>query len=182
MDEPYLGGIFIMGFNFPPKGYALCNGQLLSISQNSALFNLLGTTYGGDGQNTFALPNLQGRVPIHQGQSSGTSTYVIGQSGGVETVTLVTTQVPAHSHLFNVNKEAGTTATPGTTTYLAAGPSTGSGPNSSALKTYTINPNDVTLNPNSIASTGGGQPHNNLQPYLTVSFVIALQGIFPSRN
>jgi len=180
--EPFLGGIYLLGFNFAPSGYTLCNGQLLSISQNTALFALLGTTYGGDGINTFELPNLQGRVPVHQGQSSGTSAYTIGQSSGVENVTLTTNQIPSHTHALNVNNAAGNTASPGQTTYLAAGPATGSGPNASQLNTYTSVANNTTLNSTSIGLTGGGQPFSILQPYLTVNFVIALQGVFPSRN
>ena len=178
----YLGGIFMAGFNFAPSGSALCNGQLLSISQNTALFALLGTTFGGNGTTTFELPNLQGAVPIHQGTGLSGTQYVIGQTGGAEAITLNTNQIPAHSHLLNANAEPGTTATPGSTTYLAAGPSTGSGPNSSALETYTINTNDVTLNPNTIAQAGGGQAHENRQPFLVVNYFITLTGIFPSRN
>jgi len=182
MNEPFVGGIYIVGFNFAPNGFQMCNGQLLSISQNTALFSLLGTTYGGNGTSNFQLPNLQGRVPIHQGQGAGLSPYVLGETLGVESVTLLSSQMPSHAHLVNANKEAGTTATPGSTTYLAAGPSTGSGPNSSALKTYTINANDATLHPNSIAATGGNQPHENRQPMLVVNYIIAMVGIFPSRN
>jgi microcystin-dependent protein len=182
MGETYLGEISLGAFNFAPHGFALCNGQVLSISQNTALFSLLGTNFGGDGQSTFELPNLQGRVPIHFGQSAGTSQYVIGQTGGVETVTLTQNQIPAHSHLVNVNAAAGTTATPGTTTYLAAGPPTGSGPNATMLDLYTTNASTTTLNAATIANTGGSQPHSILQPFLVVTYVIALQGIFPSRN
>ena len=179
---PDLAMIYLFASNFAPSGYAFCNGQTLSIASNTALFSLIGTTYGGNGQNTFALPDLRSRVPVHVGQGLGLSSYALGQTGGTETTTLTLSQLPAHSHTVNVNKEAGTTATPGTTTYLAAGPKTGSGPNATALKTYTTNANDATLNANTIGNTGGNQPFNILQPYLAVSFVIALQGVFPSRN
>jgi microcystin-dependent protein len=182
MNEPFLAGIYLGGFNFAPKGFAFCNGQVLAISTNAALFSLLGTTYGGNGTTDFQLPNLQGRAPIHFGQSSGTSNYVLGQLGGVETVTLISTQIPAHSHPLNVNSAAGNTATPGTTTYLAAGPATGSGPNASQLKTYTTTANNATLNANTIGTAGGSQPFGILQPYLTVNYFIAMAGIFPSRN
>jgi microcystin-dependent protein len=179
---PFLGGIYLGGFNFAPSGYAFCNGQTIAISTNAALFSLLGTTYGGNGTSTFQLPNLQGRVPIHFGQSPGTSNYVLGQVAGSETATLTTNQIPAHSHAVNVNSAAGNTATPGSTTYLAAGPATGSGPNASQLKTYTTTANNATLNTNTIGTVGGGQPFSILQPYLAVNYFIALQGVFPSRN
>lgn len=179
--DPLLAMIFAFGSNFAPSGYAFCNGQILAISSNTALFSLLGTTYGGNGTSNFALPNLQGRAPIGMGQSPGTSNYILGQSGGVETVTLTTNQIPSHTHLVNVNNGAGGTA-PGTTTYLAAGPSTGSGPNASVLNIYTTNANNTTLNTNTIAASGGGQPFTVVQPYLAISYVIAISGVFPSRN
>jgi microcystin-dependent protein len=182
MNEPFVAGIYLGGFNFAPKGFAFCNGQVLAISTNAALFSLLGTTFGGNGTTDFQLPDLQGRVPIHFGQGAGLSPYVLGQLAGTETVTLNTNQIPAHSHAVNVNSAAGNTATPGTTTYLAAGPATGSGPNASQLKTYTTTANNATLNANTIGTAGGSQPFNNLQPYLTVNYFIALVGIFPSRN
>jgi microcystin-dependent protein len=178
---PDLAMIFLFGSNFAPQGYAFCQGQILSINSNTALFSLLGTTYGGNGTTNFQLPNLQGRAPIGFGQSAGTSNYSLGQSGGVETVTLNTNQIPAHSHLVNVNNGSGNTA-PGTTTYLSAGPLTGSGPNATVLNTYTTNANNTTLNPNSIALAGGGQPFTVVQPYLAISYIIALTGVFPSRN
>lgn len=173
-----------MGFNFAPVGYALCDGQLLSIQQNSALFSLLGTFYGGDGVSTFGLPNLQGRVPIHQGSGAGLSSYTVGQVGGQETVTLLTQQMPAHTHALGAFNGAGNTSIP-TGAYLAQGPSTGSGPNATALNTY--NPNSgatplLNLNAGAIQTAGGGQPHNNIQPYLCVTYIIALQGVFPARN
>jgi microcystin-dependent protein len=182
MGSPFLGEIFMGGWNFAPRGFAMCNGQLLSISQNSALFSLLGTTYGGDGVTTFALPDLQGRVPIHQGNGAGLSPYVLGQVGGVENVTLSTGQMPSHTHALGAVASAGTTSLP-TGAYLAPGPSTGSGPNATALNTYTATTTPlVNLNAASIQTAGGSQPHTNIQPYLCVMYVIALQGIFPSRN
>jgi microcystin-dependent protein len=167
------------GFNFAPTGWALCNGQTMSISQNSALFALLGTTYGGNGVSTFNLPDLQGRVPIHQGSGAGLSTYVIGQNGGTENVTLLTTQVPAHNHTIGVNNQAATSADP--TGNLPSEISNGARPPvftplySSAGATGTFANNAVSI-------VGGNQPHPNLQPYLTVNFIIALVGIFPSRS
>jgi len=178
----YLGTIFLAGYNFAPLGFSMFNGQTLTISSNTALFSLLGTNFGGNGTTNFQLPNLQGRVPVHMGSSAGTSTYVIGQSAGSETTILNTTQLPSHSHALNVNNAAGNSATPGTTTYLAAGPATGSGPNASQLNTYTTVASNATLNANSIGATGSNQPFSVLQPYLTVNFIIAMVGIFPSRN
>jgi microcystin-dependent protein len=179
---PFLGGIFLVGFNFAPQGYSMCNGQLLSISQNTALFSLLGTFYGGNGQNTFALPDLQGRVPIHQGSGAGLSSYVMGQLGGAENITLTSGQMPQHNHLLNVNSNGSNTLSPDGA-YFSGGVFTGSGPNASPLKFYTTTaPNGAKLNSGTVATTGGGQPHPNIQPYLVVNFVIAMQGVFPSRS
>lgn len=172
MSEPYIGEIKICSFNFPPKGWALCNGQLLAINQNQALFSILGTTYGGNGQTTFALPDLRGRLPIHFGAGSGGS-YTLGQRGGAETVTINLQTMPAHTHAFRDD----------------SGNAAASRPSGALLATVTNNvslysnaaPN-ATLNPQSIAAIGGSQPHTNVQPYLTLNFVIALVGIFPSRN
>jgi microcystin-dependent protein len=182
MNEPFLGGIYLGGWNFAPAGFAMCNGQIMSISQNTALFSLLGTTYGGDGVSTFGLPDLRGRVPIHEGQGPGTSPYSLGQVGGQENVTLLTSQMPSHTHALGAVASAGTTNLP-TGAYLAPGPSTGSGPNATSLNTYTATTTPVVnLNAASIQTAGGGQPHNNIQPYLCITYIIALQGIFPSRN
>lgn len=170
------------GFNFAPVGYNLCNGQLLSIAQNTALFSLLGTNYGGDGVSTFGLPDLRGRLPIHQGQGPGLSSYIVGQVGGQEAVTLITSELPAHTHGLQAVSSAGTTNLP-SGAYLAPGPSTGSGPNATSLNTYTATTTPlVSLNAASIQAAGGGQPHNNIQPYLCVTYIIAMQGVFPSRN
>lgn len=181
MAEPFLGEIRMVGWNFAANGWALCNGQLLSISQNSALFSLLGTTYGGDGIQTFALPNLQGRVPIHQGTGLGLSPYVIGEAAGSENVTLLVNQIPSHNHLVEISNQLGTVADP-TNALLAQGNS-GSGRSPVAVSDYVpAGPPTGTLAPTSISNTGGNQPHSNIQPFLCVNFIISLQGIFPSRS
>lgn len=169
MSDPFLGEIRIFGFNFAPRGWAFCNGQLLSISQNAALFSLLGTTYGGDGQTTFALPNLQSRVPIHFGQGPGLSNYTLGESAGTETVTLTQNQIAAHSHLVNASNGDPSTTRP------ANGLPSGGG-------AYAASSDGSTMSPGMVANAGGSQPHTNIQPYLVLNFCIALQGIFPSRN
>ncbi|MBN9615559.1 MAG: phage tail protein [Acidobacteriales bacterium 59-55] len=179
MMDPFLGEIRMVGWNFAANGWALCNGQLLSISQNAALFSLLGTQYGGDGVQTFALPNLQSRVPIHQGTGPGLSPYVIGQSSGSENVTLLTTQMPAHNHLMGVSNQSGSVADP-TNAILAQGNS-GSAREPVAVTDYVSTAATGTLAPTAIQPAGGSQPHSNLQPYLCVNFIIATQGIFPSR-
>jgi len=170
--DPFVGEIAMVGFNFVPVGWAFCNGQILPISQYTALFSLLGTTYGGDGITNFGLPNLQGRVPIHFGQGPGLSPYIIGQFGGVEAVSLLTTQVPAHTHALNGSTANGTTDTP-----------TGALPakNASGVPSYGTSAN-AAMSAAAIGTTGGGQPHSNVQPYLAVNFIIALNGIFPSRS
>ncbi len=173
MSNPFLGEIKMVGFNFPPQGWAMCNGQLLPINQNTALFALLGTTYGGDGITTFALPDLRSRVAIHTGQGAGLSPYVIGQSGGVESVTLLTTQIPSHNHGVNCNTGGGTQASP--VAGFPAVESTGTSLDYAAAS-------NGAMNPAMIGNTGGSQAHANIQPYLCVNFIIALQGIFPSRN
>lgn len=176
MSEPFLGQIMAVGFNFAPRGWAMCNGQILSIAQNTALFALLGTTYGGNGQTTFALPDLRGRVPIHFGQGPGLSNYSLGQLAGVENITLTQPQMPAHTHTASAVLHASTQAandTLPTGNYLADG-----GSYQSATDTN-MNANAVTVT-NGIA--GSSQPFPILQPYLALNFVIALEGIFPSRN
>ena len=171
--NPYLGEIRIFGGNFAPKGWALCNGQLLSISSNTALFSILGTTYGGDGVRNFALPNLQSRVPIHWGHGPGLSQYIPGQSAGVENVTLTQQQMPQHNHTMGTLSAPGTASRPNT--QLLAQPTSGN--------VYGPAPSDGSaLNPAAIGLAGGNQPHANLQPYLAVNFIIALQGIYPPRN
>ena len=176
MATNYLGEILMVGFNFAPNGYALCNGQTMSISQNSALFSLLGTTYGGDGVTTFQLPNLQGRVPIHSGQGAGLSPYVLGQQSGTENVTLITSQLPSHNHTLQVNDNTTGIAATGAAGFLNSKTESGESVAASTLSSPAI------LSGSAITLSGGNQPHNNLQPSLCINFVIALQGIFPSRN
>ncbi len=166
MSEPFLSEIKIVSFNFPPKGWALCNGQFLPINQNQALFALLGTTYGGNGQTTFALPNLRGRVPIHMG-----SGHTLGEAAGSTAVTVNIQQLPTHIHPMMASQTNGDTPA-SNNTVLAATPAKIYGPVASL----------TTLLPASVSSVGGSQPHNNMMPYLTLNFIIALQGIFPSQN
>jgi microcystin-dependent protein len=173
MSDQYLGEIRMFAGNFAPYGWALCNGQLLAISQNTALFSLIGTYYGGDGVTTFALPNLQSRAPIHQGQGLGLSPYVIGQNGGTENVTLTTQQMPQHNHVINAFAGPGGTTHPGNAIMAST----------SSDKPYTTSASDgTTMNGNMLSMAGSSQPHNNIQPYLCITFIIALQGIYPSRN
>jgi len=165
MSEPFLGEIKIVSFNYPPKGWAFCNGALLPINQNQALFSILGTTYGGDGRVNFALPNLQGRCPTHIGNG-----IVLGELGGEATHTLNFSELPAHTH------------TPvGNTTNPATSPSAGGNLWGFVAGAFAANPN-AAMNPACVAATGGNQPHENMSPYLVLNFVIALQGIFPSQN
>ena len=169
MSEPFLGEIRIFGFNFPPRGWALCNGQIISIAQNTALFSLLGISFGGNGQTTFGLPNLQSRVPVHFGQGPGLSNYIIGQQGGSETVTLTTQEMPAHNHPAGANSGGATATRPSGAVPAGGG-------------AYAATSDGTVMNNAFIGPAGGSQPHQNLQPYLAVNFSIALEGIFPSRN
>jgi microcystin-dependent protein len=169
MSQPFLGQIILVPYNFAPQGWAFCNGQMLSIAQNTALFSLLGTTFGGDGQTTFALPDLRGRVPLSSGQGPGLQNYNLGQVGGEETVTLTGNQVGAHSHLVNASSNHFNSKEPGNN-FLAEGGRFQSATDGS------------TMNPGIIANGGGSQPHDNMQPYLGLNYCIALQGIFPSRS
>jgi microcystin-dependent protein len=171
MSTPFLGEIRIFACNFAPRGWAMCNGQLLPINQNQALFSLLGTNYGGNGQTTFALPNLQGRVAIHEGQGSGLSAYTLGETGGAESVTLLTTQMPQHTHSVAASSAAATGTRPG-----------GSVPARASTAAYATTPDGTLMNATMLTTAGGGQPHENRQPYLVLNFCIALQGIFPARN
>ena len=172
MSTPFLGEIRMFAGNFPPRDWALCDGQLLAIQQNTALFSLLGTQYGGNGTTNFALPDLRSRVPIHQGTLPGGNTYPIGESGGEEAVALVTSQLPAHSHQF-VSSAAPVLDAP-------SGAVLGSPASGIAL--YAAGAPTGTLHPSANVAVGGNQAHPNLMPYLCVSFIIALAGIFPSRN
>jgi len=174
MADPFVAEIRIFPFNFAPKGWAFCNGQILPISQNTALFALLGTTYGGDGKSTFALPNLQGSAAMHPGQGPGLSLHDLGESSGSETVTLQVSEIPMHNHTLRANSFAGDNLQPGPTISLAG--STGApayAPGSPAL---------VGMAPQALAPAGATVPHNNMQPYLTLNFNIALQGVFPPRS
>jgi microcystin-dependent protein len=174
MSDPFLGEIRMVGFNFAPRGWALCNGQILSIAQNSALFALLGTQYGGDGRTTFALPNLQSRVPMHWGTGAGLSPRTIGERAGAENVTLIPNQMPAHTHAAQCSSLKGNTNSPAGKVW-----SKDAGVQSA---TYTSNAPDGPMAASAISTAGGNQPHDNMPPYLCVTFVIALQGIFPSRS
>jgi microcystin-dependent protein len=166
MADPFLSEIRIFSFNFPPKGWAFCNGQLLPINQNQALFSLLGTTYGGNGQTNFALPNLRGQVPIHTGNG-----HTLGEAAGTTSVTLNIQQLPAHNHSLQATNTAATLDAPGGNLLGKAPISAYSPPNSL-----------TTMTPGTVSNVGGSQPHNNMMPYLVLNFCIALQGIFPSRN
>ncbi len=173
---PYLGQISAFGFNFAPLGWMQCNGQLLSISQYSALFSLLGTTYGGNGTTTFALPDLRGRTGLNQGQGPGLSNYVMGQASGSETVTLLVTQLPAHTHIVGAS-----TATVGASpTNSVCAPAVASS-DGSPVNMYDTTPSD-TMAPGMLTQAGGSQPHQNMQPFLVINWCIAMEGIFPSRN
>lgn len=170
MSEPFLGEIRIFSFNFNPRGWALCNGGLLSIAQNTALFSLLGTTYGGNGVTTFALPNLQGRAPMHR---SNNGTYTQGQQAGTEQVTITSSTMAMHTHILQATTTVGDKKIP----QGALGASS-----NSANAYYSATTNPIQINPGSIGAIGGSQGHPNMQPYLVLSYCIALQGIFPSRN
>ncbi|HUJ33194.1 MAG TPA: tail fiber protein [Candidatus Acidoferrum sp.] len=170
--EPFLGQILIVSFSFAPKGWALCNGQILAINQNQALFAVLGTTYGGDGIRTFALPDLRGRVPIHVGQGPGLGSYVLGTIGGEESVTLTVDQIPAHTHHVMGQSSLGTLASPVNNVWATQ----------SRLNVYSSAVPDTPMAAGSIGATGGSQPHDNHSPYLVLNYIIALQGFFPSQN
>jgi microcystin-dependent protein len=175
MSEPFIAEVRIFAGNFAPRGWAFCNGQLLPISQNTALFSLIGTTYGGDGRTTTALPNLQGRAPMHAGRGPGLTSRRLGQRGGTETVTLSQQQLPNHNHALRGTQIPASTNSPSATTSLAR--SIGG----LAYQTDTSS-NLANLAPQSLPNTGGSQPHNNMQPYLTINFIIALVGLYPSRS
>lgn len=175
--SPFIGEIFIVGFNFAPRGFSLCNGQLISIAQNTALFSILGTTYGGNGQTTFGLPDLRGRASLGMGTGPGLSNYQLGQNGGTENVTLTIQQMATHSHGVNSNNGDGALNTP-VNNYFA-------GPGADRdLVLYNAATTGATpaMNAQATALTGSSTPHNNMQPYQVVNFCIAMQGIFPSRN
>jgi len=172
MSDQFVAEIRIFPFNFPPTGWAFCNGQLMPISQNTALFSLLGTVYGGDGKSTFALPDLQGNAPMHPGQGAGLSLRDLGEIGGVESVTLLQSEIPLHSHSVSVSGQLGLENNPQGQKFAA-----GDGVNMHAPAA-----NLGAMAPSALSLAGGGLPHNNMQPYLTLNFCIALQGIFPPRT
>jgi microcystin-dependent protein len=175
MSDPFVAEIRMVGFNFAPRGWATCNGQILPISQNTALFSLLGTTYGGDGKSTFALPNLMGSTPIGAGQGAGLSQRFLGESGGSANVTLIQSEMPLHNHgMMAYTGDAGDSRTPNPSAAIAL---TTPG-NLFSSTTTGLN----AMSPQAAAVTGGSQPHNNMMPYLTVVFIIALQGVFPPRG
>ncbi len=171
MSQGFIGEIRLFGGNFAPVGWAFCNGQIIPISQNSALFNLIGTTYGGDGQSTFALPDLQGRRPVHQGQGPGLSTYVIGQLGGVEAVTLIGSQGGSHSHSPQAVAQSGTVDAPAGNVWAQW-----------SDNPYATTGSTEDLAANAIGQSGGNQPHENRSPFLVVSYIIALYGIYPTQT
>ena len=171
--DPFVAEIRIFGFNFAPTGWAQCNGQILPISQNTALFALLGTTYGGNGKSTFALPDMQGNAPLHPGQGSGLSLYDLGQQGGTQFVTLLQSEIPVHTHSVKAAVDPGDLQVGSPTrTYARSGSGFGYNANTSPMTTMAFQ---------ALAPAGGGQPHNNMMPYLTLNFCIALQGVFPAR-
>lgn len=169
MSSPYVGEIRMFGGNFAPAGWAFCNGATMAISENEVLFNLIGTTYGGDGQQTFNLPDLQGRLPMHQGTGAGLSPRTIGEQGGVETVNLTTNQIPVHSHLPLSVSGSGNQSTPQNGVWAGV-----------TSSIYTSNAPNTPFNNTLGGNTGGSQPHDNLMPYLTITFIISLFGIYPS--
>ena len=178
MADSYIGEIRIFAGNFPPKWWALCNGQLLSISQNTALFTILGIRYGGDGKTTFALPNLMGAAPMHQGPGPGLTPRQVGEQVGASTVTLLNSQIPAHNHVPVAIQNAGTSGNP-TNCLWAEGVSSGRPPEQPPLYHTDIN---VQMSPQALGVTGGSLPHNNMQPYLVLNYIICLNGEFPSRG
>ncbi len=171
MASPYIGEIRMFGGSFAPLGYAFCNGQLLAISQYDALYALLGTTYGGDGQTSFGLPDLRGRVPVHQGSGAGLSSRTIGERAGNESVTLISSQFPAHSHTVIATTNPATTVSPANAIFAA-----------SPAPAYVAPASQVALSPTAIGSAGGSQPHDNMMPYACINFIIALEGFFPPRS
>jgi len=177
MSDPFIGEIRMFAGNFAPRGWQFCQGQILAIAQNTALFSILGTTYGGNGQTTFALPDLRGRYPMQQGQGPGLTPRTLGEQGGTENVTLLTTQMPAHNHTLGAFNAGATSSTP------AGQVMAGAFDNSTQadVNAYAGTPN-TTMNPQAIGAAGGSQPHNNMSPYLCLNFIIATEGIYPSRN
>lgn len=172
MSDPFVAEIRIFPFNFAPKGWAFCDGQILPLSQNTALFSLLGTTYGGDGKSNFALPNMQGNAPMHPGQGPGLSLHDLGETGGSETVSLLESEIPSHSHALVASLSDGLDTKPAAEQFAQG----------VGVQIWGTGSANASLSDNALAPAGGDQPHNNMQPYLTLNFCIALQGIFPPRT
>lgn len=172
MADPFVAEIRIFPFNFAPRGWAWCDGQLLPLSQNTALFSLLGTTYGGNGMSNFALPDLQGRAPMHPGQGPGLSLHDLGEIGGSETVSLLQSEIPSHAHAMSVSSQLGTENAPGGQKFAMG----------DGINLYAAASNLAPMSSAALAPAGGAFPHNNMQPYLTFYFNIALQGVFPPRG
>ena len=172
MAQPYVGEIKMFAGNFAPEGWSFCQGQVIAISENDTLFALIGTTYGGDGQSTFALPDLRSRVPIHQGQGPGLSNYTLAQSGGAESVTLTVNQVPAHTHAMRASIGLANTTNPANAIIGA----------STAVTAFFGDPPTQNMNTAAISSVGGSVPHNNIQPYLAFNFIISMFGVFPQQS
>ena len=170
MSEPFVGEIKMFGGTFAPLNYAFCNGDMMQISDNDVLYSLIGTTYGGDGQTTFGLPDLRGRIPVHQGSLSGT-TFPLGEQAGSEEITLTSTQIPSHSHGLGSNNAAGTESNPNNNFVAAV-----------QKNFFSANAPDNQMGNSIMPSSGGNQPHDNIQPYLCINFIIALYGIYPSQN
>ena len=175
MSEPFLAQVMMAGFNFAPRGWAMCFGQLLPISQNTALYSLLGTTYGGDGKATFALPDLQGSAVVHAGTGQGLTPRELGETGGEDSISLISIETPAHTHLVQTFNNGGDMPTP-QGNYLAAAN------DGSSIYSNTLAGQQQLMGMMTVGVTGGSQPHNNMQPYLAITFCIALEGIFPARN
>lgn len=172
MSNPFVGEIRIFAGNFAPNGWAFCDGRLLAISEQETLFNLIGTTYGGDGQSNFALPDLRGRAPVHQGQGPGLSNYTQGQTGGQETVTVTTQQMPAHGHSFLASTSGGSSSNP-QNNVIGSPPS---------VTLFIEDVPALALTPQVVTQTGGSQPHENRMPYITINYIISLFGVFPSQS
>lgn len=172
MAQPYVGEVRLFAGNFAPAGWMFCDGQLLPISENETLFQLIGTTYGGDGESTFALPDLRGRVPVHQGAGPGLQSYVLAESGGAEQVTLTPAQIPAHTHALRGNTAVGTGSAPGNAVLAATG----------TVNSYGSGTPDQAMTAGALSAVGGSQPHSNMAPFLAVNYIISLFGIFPSPS
>jgi microcystin-dependent protein len=182
MSQPYVGQMMMFAGTFAPAGWALCQGQAIPISENDTLFQLIGTTYGGDGEETFNLPDMSGRIPIHQGTGPGLSNYTIGQSGGVESVTLTTQQIPSHNHIPTTNTGGANSPTPSSSTTLGDQTTSGQPSGGNAFAYLPSGGTQVTMPAATVQNTGGSQPHENIQPILCMTWIISLFGVYPSPN